>query len=73
VSGPLQHELRGVADASTAFSRRRDTVAEQWRDEVYRSIDRRALIPITTELRQFQSSLSAVDTTLAKALRLLED
>ena len=73
MSSPLQAELRETASAGAAFTRSRDAVAEKWRDSVYQSIDRRALLPIITEIRHFQSSLAEVDAILDKALRLLED
>lgn len=73
MSGPLQPELRGLLDAGVSFARRRDAVAALWRDEVFRSIDRRALAPIAAELRHFHGVISDVDRTLEQALRQLED
>jgi hypothetical protein len=71
VTSPLG-AARAEHERAAAARRRAEHEAEQvWKDTEFRALQSRILVPLEHEDRQYAGALAAFDTTLARALSLL--
>lgn len=57
--------------AEAAFRRIESLAAQQWDDSARRSFDAQIAEPLKTAVRQYTSTLAALDTTVGDCLRLI--